>query len=161
MQLSANKIAQFFIQNAIPSGWTDGSRLLLSSVGSEERIPFTIGRQDRDQTRIVLWSLQFFANQQDGKQRSWLVQGLPGIWRRVSTAVHLWRRQKWHDTQCEQLAEHVPQWEAELLREQLPAFLPHSKVNTAEKVNLGPRVWRWLWTKAKSSACQRIARMQP
>ena len=42
MQLSANKTAQFFIQNEYHQVELDGSRLLLSSVGSEERIPFTI-----------------------------------------------------------------------------------------------------------------------
>ena len=42
MQLSANKTAQFFIQNEYHQVELDGPRLLLSSVGSEERIPFTI-----------------------------------------------------------------------------------------------------------------------
>ncbi len=86
--------------------------------------------QDRDKARIVLGSLAFFANQQDGQQRSWLVQGLTRI-----NVVNLFVPPvaAYHPssiTTREQLAEHVPQWEAELTRlEQLPAFLPHSKVN--------------------------------
>ncbi|MFA0705153.1 DNA helicase IV, partial [Vibrio sp. 10N.222.48.A3] len=76
MQLSANKTAQFFIQNEYHQVELDGPRLLLSSVGSEERIPFTIWSGKIAIKRGLFWgSLQFFANQQDGKQRSWLVQG--------------------------------------------------------------------------------------
>ncbi|WP_299136533.1 DNA helicase IV [uncultured Vibrio sp.] len=164
MQLSANKTAQFFIQNEYHQVELDGSRLLLSSVGSEERIPFTIWSGKIAIKRGLFWgSLQFFANQQDGKQRSWLVQGLPWDQCRQFACTSVAAYQKWHDTQCEQLAEHVPKWEAELTRlEQLPAFLPHSKVNTwVDMVNAGLESMTMTLEEAAQRMPNRIARMQP
>ena len=164
MQLSANKTAQFFIQNEYHQVELDGSRLLLSSVGSEERIPFTIWSGKIAIKRGLFWgSLQFFANQQDGKQRSWLVQGLPWDQCRQFARTSVAAYQKWHDTQCEQLAEHVPKWEAELTRlEQLPAFLPHSKVNTwVDMVNAGLESMTMTLDEAAQRMPNRIARMQP
>ncbi|MEZ8723937.1 DNA helicase IV [Vibrio pomeroyi] len=164
MQLSANKTAQFFIQNEYHQVELDGSRLLLSSVGSEERIPFTIWSGKIAIKRGLFWgSLQFFANQQDGKQRSWLVQGLPWDQCRQFARTSVAAYQKWHDTQCEQLAEHVPKWEAELTRlEQLPAFLPHSKVNTwVDMVNAGLESMTMTLEEAAQRMPNRIARMQP
>lgn len=164
MQLSANKTAQFFIQNEYHQVELDGSRLLLSSVGSEERIPFTIWSGKIAIKRGLFWgSLQFFANQQDGKQRSWLVQGLPWDQCRQFARTSVAAYQKWHDTQCEQLAEHVPKWEAELARlEQLPAFLPHSKVNTwVDMVNAGLESMTMTLEEAAQRMPNRIARMQP
>ncbi|WP_261886359.1 DNA helicase IV [Vibrio pomeroyi] len=164
MQLSANKTAQFFIQNEYHQVELDGSRLLLSSVGSEERIPFTIWSGKIAIKRGLFWgSLQFFANQQDGKQRSWLVQGLPWDQCRQFARTSVAAYQKWHDTQCEQLAEHVPKWEAELTRlEQLPAFLPHSKVNIwVDMVNAGLESMTMTLEEAAQRMPNRIARMQP
>lgn len=164
MQLSANKTAQFFIQNEYHQVELDGSRLLLSSVGSEERIPFTIWSGKVAIKRGLFWgSLQFFANTQQGQQRSWLVQGLP--WEEcrqfARTAVNAY--QQWHDTQCEQLAEHVPEWEAELTRlEQLPAFLPHSQVDQwVTKVNLGLESMVMTLDEASVRMPNRIARLAP
>ncbi|MGV2837662.1 DNA helicase IV [Vibrio cyclitrophicus] len=164
MQLSANKTAQFFIQNEYHQVELDGPRLLLSSMGSEERIPFTIWSGKIAIKRGLFWgSLQFFANQQDGKQRSWLVQGLPWDQCRQFARASVAAYQKWHDTQCEQLAEHVPQWEAELTRlEQLPAFLPHSKVNTwVEMVNSSLENMTMTLEEAAQRMPNRFARMQP
>ncbi|MDK9737389.1 DNA helicase IV [Vibrio sp. D404a] len=164
MQLSANKTAQFFIQNEYHQVELDGSRLLLSSVGSEERIPFTIWSGKVAIKRGLFWgSLQFFANTQQGQQRSWLVQGLP--WEEcrqfARTAVNAY--QQWHDTQCEQLAEHVPEWEAELTRlEQLPAFLPHSQVDQwVTRVNLGLESMVMTLDEASARMPNRIARLAP
>ncbi|PTP33157.1 DNA helicase IV [Vibrio splendidus] len=164
MQLSANKTAQFFIQNEYHQVELDGPRLLLSSVGSEERIPFTIWSGKIAIKRGLFWgSLQFFANQQDGKQRSWLVQGLPWEQCRQFARTSVAAYQKWHDTQCEQLAEHVPQWEAELTRlEQLPAFLAHSKVKTwVDMVNSSLENMTMTLEEAAQRMPNRIARMQP
>ncbi|MEZ8358086.1 DNA helicase IV [Vibrio splendidus] len=164
MQLSANKTAQFFIQNEYHQVELDGPRLLLSSVGSEERIPFTIWSGKIAIKRGLFWgSLQFFANQQDGKQRSWLVQGLPWEQCRQFARTSVAAYQKWHDTQCEQLAEHVPQWEAELTRlEQLPAFLAHSKVKTwVDIVNSSLENMTMTLEEAAQRMPNRIARMQP
>ncbi|MFA0492162.1 DNA helicase IV [Vibrio splendidus] len=164
MQLSANKTAQFFIQNEYHQVELDGPRLLLSSVGSEERIPFTIWSGKIAIKRGLFWgSLQFFANQQDGKQRSWLVQGLPWEQCRQFACASVAAYQKWHDTQCEQLTEHVPQWEAELTRlEQLPAFLAHSKVKTwVDMVNSSLENMTMTLEEAAQRMPNRIARMQP
>lgn len=164
MQLSANKTAQFFIQNEYHQVELDGPRLLLSSVGSEERIPFTIWSGKIAIKRGLFWgALQFFANQQDGKQRSWLVQGLPWEQCRQFARTSVAAYQKWHDTQCEQLAEHVPQWEAELTRlEQLPAFLAHSKVKTwVDMVNSSLENMTMTLEEAAQRMPNRIARMQP
>ncbi|MEZ9565308.1 DNA helicase IV [Vibrio artabrorum] len=163
MQLSANKTAQFFIQNEYHQVELDGPRLRLSSVGSEERIPFTIWSGKIAIKRGLFWgSLQFFAHQQDGKQRCWLVQGLPWAQCRQFARSAVAAYQKWHDTQCQQLAEHVPQWEAELTRlEQLPAFLPHSKVNAwVDMVNSGLESMNMSLEEAVQRMPKRVATMQ-
>ncbi len=78
MQLTASNKAQFFIQNEYYQVEIKENSVLLSSVGSEEHIPFTIWNGKVSVKRGLLWSsLQFFAHEQDGKQQSWLVQGLP------------------------------------------------------------------------------------
>ncbi|WP_261883855.1 DNA helicase IV [Vibrio pelagius] len=162
MQLSANKTAQFFIQNEYHQVELDGSRLLLSSVGSEERIPFTIWSGKVAIKRGLFWgSLQFFANSQEGKQRSWLVQGLPWSECRQFARRAVNAYQQWHDTQCEQLAEHVPEWESELTRlEQLPAFLPHSQVEQwVNKVNQGLESMAMTLDEAAQRMPKRIARL--
>ncbi|KDN26943.1 DNA helicase IV [Vibrio fortis] len=164
MQLSANKTAQFFIQNEYHQVELDGSRLLLSSVGSEERIPFTIWSGKVAIKRGLFWgSLQFFANTHEGKQRSWLVQGLPWDECRQFARSAVTAYQQWHDTQCEQLAEHVPEWEAELTRlEQLPAFLPHSQVDQwVNKVNQGLESMVMTLDEAALRMPKRIARLSP
>ncbi len=164
MQLSANKTAQFFIQNEYHQVELDGSRLLLSSVGSEERIPFTIWSGKVAIKRGLFWgSLQFFANTHEGQQRSWLVQGLPWDECRQFARSAVNAYQQWHDTQCEQLAEHVPDWEAELTRlEQLPAFLPHSQVDQwVKKVNQGLESMVMTLDEAAQRMPKRIARLSP
>ncbi|MCG9630409.1 DNA helicase IV [Vibrio sp. Isolate30] len=164
MQLSANKTAQFFIQNEYHQVELDGSRLLLSSVGSEERIPFTIWSGKVAIKRGLFWgSLQFFANTHEGQQRSWLVQGLPWDECRQFARSAVNAYQQWHDTQCEQLAEHVPDWEAELTRlEQLPAFLPHSQVDQwVNKVNQGLESMVMTLDEAAQRMPKRIARLSP
>ncbi|MBW3695694.1 DNA helicase IV [Vibrio sp. T187] len=132
MQLSANKTAQFFIQNEYHQVELDDQKLLLSSIGSEERIPFTVWNGKVALRRGIFWgSIQFFAHTNDGVERSWLVQGLPWEKCRKFARVAIAAYQQWHNTQCEQLAVHLPQWEVELNRlEHLPAFLSNSKVNT-------------------------------
>jgi DNA helicase-4 len=164
MQLSANKTAQFFIQNEYHQVELDGSRLLLSSVGSEERIPFTIWSGKVAIKRGLFWgSLQFFANAHEGQQRSWLVQGLPWDECRQFARSAVNAYQQWHDTQCEQLAEHVPDWEEELTRlEQLPAFLPHSQVDQwVKKVNQGLESMVMTLDEAAQRMPKRIARLSP
>jgi DNA helicase-4 len=164
MQLSANKTAQFFIQNEYHQVELDGSRLLLSSVGSEERIPFTIWSGKVAIKRGLFWgSLQFFANTHEGQQRSWLVQGLPWDECRQFARSAVNAYQQWHDTQCEQLAEHVPDWEEELTRlEQLPAFLPHSQVDQwVKKVNQGLESMVMTLDEAAQRMPKRIARLSP
>jgi DNA helicase-4 len=71
--------------------------------------------------------------------------------------------QQWHDTQCEQLAEHVPDWETELTRlEQLPAFLPHSQVDQwVNKVNQGLESMVMTLDEAALRMPKRIARLSP
>ena len=56
-----------------------------------------------------------------------------------------------------------PKWEAELARlEQLPAFLPHSKVNTwVDMVNAGLESMTMTLEEAAQRMPNRIARMQP
>lgn len=78
MQLTATSKAQFFIQNEYYHVEIKENSVLLSSIGSEEHIPFTVWNGKVNVKRGLFWSsLQFFAHEQDGKQQSWLVQGLP------------------------------------------------------------------------------------
>lgn len=131
MQLSANKTAQFFIQNEYYQVELDDNRLLLSSSGSEERIPFTVWDGRVGLHRGLIWgSLQFFAHEENGQTKSWVVQGLPWALCRNFARHAVATYQQWHNHQCSQLAEYLPQWEATLDQlEKQPAFLQHSQVN--------------------------------
>ncbi len=132
MQLTASNKAQFFIQNEYYQVEIKENSVLLSSVGSEEHIPFTIWNGKVSVKRGLLWSsLQFFAHEQDGKQQSWLVQGLPYSQCRKFAVEAVRQYQDWHNTQCRKLAEYLPKWEDELYQlKHLPAYLPHSKVQS-------------------------------
>ena len=132
MQLTASNKAQFFIQNEYYQVEIKENSVLLSSVGSEEHIPFTIWNGKVSVKRGLLWSsLQFFAHEQDGKQQSWLVQGLPWPQCRKFAVEAVRQYQDWHNTQCRKLAEYLPKWEDELYQlKHLPAYLPHSKVQS-------------------------------
>lgn len=78
MLLTANQTAQFFIQNEYHHVELSDNHLLLASVGSEEHIPFTVWNGQVKVQRGLFWgALQFFAHEVDGRQQSWLVQGLP------------------------------------------------------------------------------------
>src|SRR5690606_28445823 len=80
----------------------------------------------------AIWgSLQFFAHEEHGKQRTWLVQGLP--WPACRQFAHkaVAVYQNWHNQQCAQLSQYLPQWQQELTRlVRLPSFLPHSLVDS-------------------------------
>ncbi|MEF1337969.1 DNA helicase IV, partial [Vibrio rotiferianus] len=69
MQLTASNKAQFFIQNEYYQVEIKENSVLLSSVGNEEHIPFTIWNGKVSVKRGLLWSsLQFFAHEQDSMQ---------------------------------------------------------------------------------------------
>ena len=131
MQLSANKTAQFFISNEYHQIELDKEILILSSRQTEERIPFHIWNGCVKLRHGLLWgSLQFFAHEESGVQRSWLVQGLPWPDCRDFANHVVSVYQQWHDKQCQQLSQYVPLWQQELARIQsIPSFLPHSLAN--------------------------------
>ncbi|ELB2196838.1 DNA helicase IV [Vibrio parahaemolyticus] len=138
MQLTATSKAQFFIQNEYYHVEIKENSVLLSSIGSEEHIPFTVWNGKVNVKRGLFWSsLQFFAHEQDGKQQSWLVQGLPWPQCRKFALEAVRQYQEWHNTQCRKLAEYLPKWEEELYQlKHLPAYLSHSQVMAwVEKLN--------------------------
>ncbi len=130
MQLSASKTAQFFIANEYHHVGLEDERLVLTSLHSEERIPFTVWNGQVKVHRGLLWAeLQFFAHPEQMTQRSWLVQGLP--WPQARQFAHklVSAYQTWFNRQCVELSTHLPAWQ-QALHElvHLPAFLPHSRV---------------------------------
>lgn len=131
MQLSANKTAQFFISNEYHQIELEKDILILSSQQTEERIPFHIWNGCVKLHHGLLWgSLQFFAHEESGVQRSWLVQGLPWPECRDFANYVVNMYQQWHDKQCEQLSQYVPLWQQELAQMQsISSFLPHSLAN--------------------------------
>ncbi|MGY3689157.1 DNA helicase IV [Vibrio coralliilyticus] len=138
MQLIANKTAQYLIQNEYHQVSLESDFLVLSSRGSEERIPFNVWNGKVKLKRGLFWGgLQFFAHPEEGKQQSWLIQGLP--WERCRDFARLAvaSYQKWHHHQCVQLNKFLPEWEMEVRGfERQPAFLTHSTVNAwLEKMN--------------------------
>lgn len=138
MQLTATSKAQFFIQNEYYHVEIKENSVLLSSIGSEEHIPFTVWNGKVNVKRGLLWSsLQFFSHEQDGKQRSWLVQGLPWPQCRKFALDAVRQYQDWHNNQCKKLAEYLPVWEEELYKlKHLPAYLSHSQVTSwVERLN--------------------------
>ncbi len=131
MQLKANKTAQFFISTEYNQVELGDEIVILSSYTSEEHIPFNVWNGKIKIHRGTFWGgLQFYAHEENGKQRSWLVQGLP--WPDCRKFAHkiVAIYQDWHNKQCLQLSEYLPQWQADLAQlVRLPSFLPHSKVD--------------------------------
>jgi len=130
MQLNANKTAQFFIANEYYQVALEHEWLVLTSLSSEERIPFSVWNGQVQIRRGLCWgSLQFFADPESGVQRSWLVQGLPWPQCRAFAQQLVAHYQVWHQRQCEQLNLYVPRWQQELSRlTRLPCFLAHSAI---------------------------------
>ncbi|USD43947.1 DNA helicase IV [Vibrio sp. SCSIO 43135] len=131
MQLSANKTAQYLIQNEYHQVNLEPALLILSSGISEEHIPFHVWNGHVTLKRGLFWgSIQFFAHEEEGVQKSWMVQGLPWERCREFARIAVASYQKWHNHQCEQLHQYLPNWEQELDRLiKLPTFLSHSQIN--------------------------------
>ncbi len=130
MQLTASSTAQFFIQNEYHHVEIEGSQLKISSIGSEERIPFTVWNGKVTVQRGLFWgSLSFSAHEELGKQQVWVVQGLPWPDCRDFAQQSVQHYQDWHNEQCRQLNHYLPEWEQELFRlKNLPSYLPHSAI---------------------------------
>lgn len=131
MQLSANKTAQYLIQNEYHQVELEHELLIIASAVSEEHIPFNVWNGKVRIRRGLVWgTLQFFAHEEEGIQQSWLVQGLPWPQCRQFAHTAVTAYQKWHNHQCLQLSQYLPRWELELERlKRLPSFLPHSSLN--------------------------------
>ncbi|OLQ84856.1 DNA helicase IV [Vibrio ponticus] len=132
MQLIANKTAKFFIQNEYHHVSIDNDYLVLCSDTSEERIPFNIWNGNVEIKRGLFWgALQFFAHPEEGKQQSWLVQGLPWLHCRQFARYAIKHYQQWHEQQCTQLVEHLPRWEERVYAlEKAQHFVPHSELES-------------------------------
>lgn len=131
MQLTANKTAQFLIQNEYHQVQLESDYLVLSSDTSEERIPFNVWSGKVKLKRGVFWGgLQFFAHPENGVEQSWLVQGLDWQKCRDFARFAVASYQEWHQNQCQQLVEYLPKWQTQVsgfVRQ--PSFLSHSSVN--------------------------------
>ncbi|MDG3085224.1 DNA helicase IV [Vibrio hannami] len=130
MRLCAKDLACFFIQKEYREVEILPEWLVVSSVTSEERIPFSIWDGSVEVQRGLLWgTLTFFSHISDGKRYAWSVQGLP--WKECKQfardAIELY--EKWHKQQCEQLNQKLPGWQSslELLVKQ-PSYLTHSSL---------------------------------
>lgn len=131
MQLTANKTAKFFIQNEYHHVSLDNDFIVLSSENCEERIPFNIWNGRVELKRGLIWGgLQFFAHPQDNRQQSWLVQGLPWEKCRQFARYAINHYQQWHNEQCRQLVEHLPQWEEQVsVFHRAQSFVTHAQVS--------------------------------
>jgi len=131
MQLKANKTAQFFISGEYDQVELGDEQIILSSYASEEYIPFNVWNGRVKIHRGLFWGgLQFYAHEEGGRQRCWLVQGLP--WPECRKFAHkvVAVYQEWHNKQCMQLSQYLPQWQQELARLiRLPSFLAHSQID--------------------------------
>ncbi|EGU47788.1 DNA helicase IV [Vibrio ichthyoenteri ATCC 700023] len=130
MQLTANKTAKFFIQNEYHHVSLDNDFIVLSSENSEERIPFNVWSGRVELKRGLIWGgLQFFAHPQDNRQQSWLVQGLPWEKCRQFARHAIKHYQHWHNEQCRQLVEFLPQWEEQVsVFHRSQSFVTHAQV---------------------------------
>ncbi len=112
MQLAASKTAQFLTQNEFNHVELDDNVLVVSSHTLEERIPFNVWNGKVAVKRGLLWSgLQFFAHESEGRQQSWLVQGLSLASCRKFAKYAVEAYQVWHEKQCRDLFAVLPQWE--------------------------------------------------
>ncbi|MEZ9231637.1 DNA helicase IV [Vibrio amylolyticus] len=138
MQLCANKTAQYLIQTEYHQIELQPALLVLSSQSSEEHIPFHVWNGEVVVKRGLFWgSIQVFAHESEGVQRSWLVQGLPWAKCRDFVRLAIARYQRWHSAQCQQLNNFLPKWEQQLAQiTKQPAFLAHSQISSwAKEVN--------------------------
>ncbi|GAK17086.1 LOW QUALITY PROTEIN: DNA helicase IV [Vibrio sp. JCM 19053] len=162
MQLTATSKAQFFIQNEYHHVEIKENSVLLSSIGSEEHIPFTIWNGKVSVKRGLLWSsLQFFCStrRQTTKLASprFTVATMP----KVRAAVRQY--QEWHNTQCRKLAEYLPKWEEELYKlKHLPAYLSHSQVvSWVESLNQELSEMKTTLEEAKMRMPNRMSQIEP
>ncbi len=130
MQLSANKTAKFFIQNEYHQIEIASDSLILSSDTSEEHIPFSVwSGQVQVKNGLVWGGLLFFAHEESGKRRAWLVQGLALDKCRSFARRAVATYQNWHNEQCTQLRSFLPRWEEAISHFKIqPSFLTHASV---------------------------------
>lgn len=145
-----------FIQNEYHQVSLEPDFLVLSSDRSEERIPFNVWSGKIKLRRGLFWGgLQFYAHTENGKEQSWLVQGLDWEKCRDFARHAIASYQKWHHHQCEQLNQYLPKWESTVqgfVRQ--PAFLTHSKVESwLVELEQDFQKWKWIW-KMRNCECQ-------
>ncbi|WP_070966495.1 DNA helicase IV [Vibrio sonorensis] len=128
MQLNAKTTARFFVQDEFHHVEIANDTLVLHSETIEERIPFT---KWNGQVRVIpglFWfSLQFFGHIERSKQQTWLVQGLPPVQSKAFAKAAIDVYGKWHNNQCQQLANYLPKWESAISGfKRQPSYLKRS-----------------------------------
>ncbi|USD68278.1 DNA helicase IV [Vibrio sp. SCSIO 43136] len=130
MQLSASHSAQFFIQTEYNQIRIENNTLTLSSVGSDEIIPFSAWSGKVTLSRGLVWGqLGFHSHVEEGRELIWQVQGLP--WPECKEFAYQAQAlfKQWHHAQCEKLNTLLPQWQESLVRMQKqPAYLATSEL---------------------------------
>ncbi len=163
MQLTASRFAQFLTQNEYFQVRLVDHHLYLSCAGSEERIPFSVWSGRIRIKRGLIWgSLQFFGNEKNGRCMSWLVQGLPWPECRQFACDALAYYQNWHDQQCRDLAQYLPQWEEGLNRLlTFPGYLSGSTLDSwRQEVAQQLQSLHMTLDEAESRIPQRIVRLR-
>ena len=131
MQLSASRMAQFFIQNEYHQVELKDQCVTLSSTNDEVQIPFAAWNGDITVERGLKWgNLYFHAHQEDDQQLQWLVQGLPWQDCQPFATLAVSEYRDWQRDQNNTLAELLPAWLKQLQElVNQPNYLTHSAIN--------------------------------
>lgn len=131
MQLSASRLAQFFIQDEYQQVEVKDQCIILSSPNDELQIPFAAWNGDVTVERGLIWgNLYFHAHEEDDEDAlQWLAQGF--LWRDCQDFAHsmVAEYRRWQLNQSESLAALLPNW-LEQLKELVnqPGYLTHSSI---------------------------------
>lgn len=111
MQLSASRLAQFFIQDEYRQVEVKDQTIILSSPTDEIQIPFAAWNGEITIERGLVWgNLYFHAYEEEQEQIRWLVQGLPWLECRGFAQSVVGEYRRWQLNQSEALTELLPSW---------------------------------------------------
>ncbi len=128
MQLTASRLAQFFIQDEYYQVEIKDQQLILGCGHHEIQIPFSAWDGHITIERGLVWGNLAFHSHPEGEQQiQWQAQGLPWLDCRTFALQAIGEYRRWFNSQIETLLELIPVWQQQLqtLVNQ-PRYLSHS-----------------------------------
>ncbi|MFV0576510.1 MAG: DNA helicase IV [Vibrio sp.] len=131
MQLSASRIARFFIQNEYQQVEVKDQSIVLSTRSDEIQIPFSTWNGEVTVERGLFWGNLYFHSyeDEDEEQIRWLAQGLPMRDCQDFARYAIAEYRRWQLNRSETLAQYLPSW-LKQLQELInqPDYFTHSSL---------------------------------